>query len=106
MNTTTSTGAIRAAKKWIAVYHDDRLTWVVGCPETNIPVATIVNRHDKALEEATARLIAASPKLLEALEECERRLSRIACGELSGMAAKHSAKSGLETIRAAIAATT
>lgn len=42
-------------------------------------------------------------ELLAALRECETRLSRIACGELSGMAAKHSAKSGLETVGAAIA---
>lgn len=50
-------------------------------------------------------LIASAPDLLAALEETERRFARIACGELAGMAAKHSAQSGLETVRAAIAKT-
>lgn len=53
--------------------------------------------------EQIARAINSHGALIAALEQAERRLSRIACGELAGMAAKHSAKSGVEEIRAATA---
>ena len=51
---------------------------------------------------ANARLMAAAPRLLAALKECECTLSRIACSEIAGMAAKNSAKSRLETIELAL----
>lgn len=50
-------------------------------------------------DHATGRLLAAAPDLRNLLRQCETRFERIASGELSGMAAKHSAKSALESLR-------
>lgn len=44
-----------------------------------------------------------APDLLAALNQAARRFSRIACGELAGITAKHSAKSGLDEIESILA---